>query len=84
MKLCFDWIYVEYVDYADYSFYLLTSLCFTASRLLDNPYIITWSRHSSSLPSTAPSRAGIVVKSFARKFYTNKNIYEFWMFTTLN
>jgi len=68
MKLYFELIYVEYVDYADYSFSLLTSLCFTDPRLLDDPCTITWSRHSSSLPSTAPSRSGIVVKCFARKF----------------
>jgi hypothetical protein len=84
MKLNFELICVEYVDYADYSFAVLASLCFTDSRLLDNPCAITWGRHSSSLPSTAPSGSGIAVKSFARKFFINKNIYEFWMFTTLN
>jgi hypothetical protein len=84
MKLNFELIYEENVDYADYSFALLTSLCFTDSRLLDNPCTITWGRHISSLPSTAPPRSGVVVKSFAKKFCTNKNIYESWMFTTLN
>jgi len=79
MKLLFELIYVEYVHYADYSFAVLTSLC-----SLLHAYEITWGRHSSSHPSTVPSRSGIVVKSFARKFYTNKNIYEFWIFTTLN